>query len=181
MPKIASKRKRTPPPSFRQHSRDKFQRTVQLTQSAITQLEAQGQTVTLAAICEATSELDEQRKGLKPMTILRNAEAAELFRQHSPVYQARQQQVQKARPSRRSKARTGQEAQAIYRGLRSSDLIQMLETLKTQMVELKTQQEKLTTERDEAYRLRDEALEQNARQLAALTTLKNKLPATTTP
>ena len=38
-------------------------------------------------------------------------------------------------------------------------------------MDLKVQQEKLQTERDEAYQLRDQALQQNARQLMALTKL----------
>ena len=173
MRKTSSKQKRVPPSSFSQRSRDQFQRTVRLTQSAITRLESESKTVTLSAVCETTRELDDHGKGLKPVTVLRNPESAELFHQHSPAYQVRQQQIQKTR-HRRSRGRINLDGRTMYRGLRAADLIQMIEELKTQVTELKMQQEKFKAERDESYHLRDEALQQNARQLAALTKLSAK-------
>jgi len=163
--------KRNPPIAFGQYSQGKFKRTVELTRKAITKLETESKTVTLEAVCEATREFDEQGKGLRPMTILRNPEAAELFRQHSPAYQARQQKVGKAK---RKRLKVNSDVRTTYRGLRAPDLIQMVEDLKAQIAETKVQQDKLKTERDEAYRLRDEALQQNTQQLATLTKLGAK-------
>ncbi len=164
--------KRNPPIAFGQYSQGKFKHTVELTRKAITKLETESKTVTLEAVCEATRELDTQGKGLRPITVLRNSEAAELFRQHSPAYQARQQKVGKAK---RKRSKINSDVRTTYRGLRVPDLIQMVEDLKAQIAERKIQHDKLKTERDEAYRLRDEALQQNTRQLATLTKLGTKI------
>jgi len=137
-----------------------------LTEKAIAQLQAQGQPVTLSALVEATRALDEKGKGLGSNTILRNPKAAELFRQHSPAYQACQH---KARSAKRKRPKASSDARAAYRGLRPAEFIAMVEDLKTQIIELKAHQERLQAERDEAYRLRNQAFQQNARQLAALT------------
>jgi hypothetical protein len=166
MAKMSFAKKRVLPEAFREHRRAEFERTIQLTQKAITKLQVQSQTVTLVALSEATRTFDEKGKGLSPNTILRNPKAAELFRQHSRAYQARQQKI---RNVKRKRPRVSSEVQAAYRGLRSADLVQMIETLKAQIAELKTQQTQLQTERDGAYRLRDQALQLNARQLGALT------------
>jgi hypothetical protein len=166
MTKTSSTKKRVPPEAFSEHRRTAFARTVQLTQKAIAQLQAQGQTVTLSALSEATQAFDQNGKGLEPSTILRNPESAKLFRQHSPAYQACQH---KARSAKRKCPKATPDAQATYRGLRSAEFIVMIEELKTQIVALKAQQERLQVERDEAYWLRDQALQQNTRQLATLT------------
>jgi hypothetical protein len=166
MIKACSAKKRVPPEAFHQHRRAAFERTVQLTQKAIAKLQAQGQTVTLSALSEATRAFDENGKGLEPNTILRNPEAAKLFRQQSPAYRQRQEKTRKAK---RKRPQVHSEVQATYRGLRSVEFIAMIEDLKTQIVALKAQQERLQVERDEAYRLRDQALHQNTRQLAILT------------
>ena len=173
MTKTSSNHKRIIPDAFNQYRRATFERTVRLTEKAIAKLKAEGKAVTLAGVCEATREFDERGKGLRPNSILRNPKAAELFHQHSPAYQERQQKVQKAK-RKRAKATINSEARATYRGLRASDLIQMVEDLKVQIAELKTQHEKLKTERDEAYHLRDEALQHNTRQLAALRKLTSR-------
>lgn len=160
--------KRVLPETFSQHNQTQYQRIVELTRKAITRLETEQEPVTLAAIVELTGKLDGEGKGISsPKTILRNPEAAELFRQHSPAYQERQKKAKKAK----RKKKVSPDTRAAYQGLRASDLIQMVEDLKAQVVELKTHQEKLRSERDEAYRLRDEVLQHNARQLAALTKL----------
>ncbi len=86
-------KKKVPPDAFQQYNQTKFQRTVHLTRQAITKLQDDGLTVTLAAVAEATRGCDQEGKGITPTTILRNPEAAALFRQHSPAYQARQQQA----------------------------------------------------------------------------------------
>jgi hypothetical protein len=170
MSKMPSISQRNPPESFRQYSRTRFERTVQLTDKAIAKLEAQSQTVTLMAVCEATREFDREGKGLQPNTILRNSDAAGLFRQHSPAYQARQQQVKRAK-RKQTKAITRADVRPQYQGLRTADLIRLVEDLKTQLTELQGQKERLQIERDEAYRLREQALQQNTRQLIALTKL----------
>src|SRR3974390_742076 len=69
--------KRAIPAAFDQYRRKMFERPVRLTEEAIAELEANGQTVTLSCICEVTRDLDEQDKGLRPTTILRNPQAAE--------------------------------------------------------------------------------------------------------
>jgi hypothetical protein len=171
MPNPPSTPKRTSPKAFHEHNQIKFQRTVELTQKAIARLEAEGRPVTLTAVCETTRGLDERGKGLRPISLLRNPEAAELFRQHSPAYQARQQ---KARKAKRKRAKVNADTRTMYRGLRASDLIQIIEDLKAQLAEAKAHQDRLKTQREDAYRLRDEALQQNAQQLAALTQLTVK-------
>ncbi len=171
MSKLASTLKPDSPASFQQHNHTIFQRTVALTQKAITHLEVEGRTVTLAAVCEATAHFDDRGKSLAPITILRNPEAAALFRQSSPAYQARQQQAKKAKRKRKVSA----DSRGIYRGLHSTDLIKMVEELKVQMAEMKTRATKLRQDRDEACRLRDEALRQNVIQLATLTKLTEQV------
>ncbi len=168
MTNTSMKPKRTVPDAFNQYRQKMFARTVRLTEQAIAKLEAEHQTITLDGLCEATRELDEQGKGLRPTAILRNPQAAELFRQHSPVYQARQHKARKAK-RKRPGPKSASATPTIYRGLRTPDLIQMVEDLKAQIAGLKAQQETFETERREAYRLRDEALQQNARLLATLT------------
>ena len=128
----------------------------------------QGHHILTSESSRLSRELDEHGKGLKPITILRNPEAAELFHRHSLAYQERQQKVRKAKYRHAKPKPQAEEVQASYRGLRSPDLIQMVEELKTQLAELKVQQEKLKAERDAAYHLRDEVLLHNTRQLAAL-------------
>ena len=174
MAKTCSAQKRVPPEAFREHRRTAFERTVQLTQKAIARLQAQGQAVTLSALSKATQAFDEKGKGLEPNTILRNPEAAELFRQHSQAYQARQH---KARSAKRKRPRVSSDVQATYRGLRPAELMTMIEDLKAQMVALKAQQARLQVERDEASRLRDQALQQNTRQLGMLTKSMPQVPS----
>ncbi len=166
MGKASSAQKRVPPAAFGEHRRAAFARTIQLTQKAMAQLEAQGQTVTLGAVSEATRAFDEKGKGLTPATILRNPEAAELFRQQSPAYQRRQA---RARKVKRQHPKAGADVPAMYRGLRPAEFMTIIEDLKTQIVTLRAQQERLQAAREEAYRLRDQALQQNTRQLATFT------------
>jgi len=168
MPKTSPEPTKTPPESFGQYNQVQYQRVVQLTEKAIAKLESTYQPVTLTALAEMTRSLDSEGKSISSRTILRNVDAAALFRQHSSAYQARQQKAKKVK-RKRAKAKANTDVRATYRGLHSSDLIQMVEDLKTKIVEMKEQQEKLQAERDEAYRLRDETLQHNARQLAALT------------
>ena len=173
MVKTSSAKKRILPEAFSEHRRAAFERTVQLTQKGIAKLQAQRQTVTLSALSEVTRAFDENGKGLEPNTILRNPEAAELFRQQSPAYQRRQERAQKAKRKHR---KASSNVCATYHGLRPSDLIQMVEDLKTQIVALKTQQEHFQVQRDEAYRLRNQAVQQNTRQLATLTQSMSQVP-----
>jgi hypothetical protein len=162
-------KKKEVPAAFRHYNETKYQRTVRLTRQAIAKLQADQQKVTLAAIAAATRTVDETGKGITTTTILRNSEAAALFRQHSPAYQARQQAKSAA-----SQPEVKEQIPVAYRGLSSTDLIQKIEKLKKQVANLKTQRNKLKVERDEAYRLRDEALQQNTQQLARLTQLMNQ-------
>ncbi len=156
------------PAAFAQHNQQQAERTVQLTQKAVEQLKVAGKRVTLAALCEATRQVDAKGKGLSAITILRNPEAAALFHQHSPGVQARQKLASKAQ---RKRVRVNTDTRALYRGLRAPDLIPMIEALKTQLAAVQQQQAKLVLERAEAYQLRDAALKQNTQQLAALTVL----------
>jgi hypothetical protein len=165
---------RSLPVAFRQYTQLRFQRTVRLTREAIAKLEAAGTPVTLTAVAETTRDLDEGGKGITPMTILRNTEARDLFHQHSRIYQERQLKARKAK-RKRSGVKVDADARATYRGLRTSDLIQMVENLKQQLAEANARLVKLQAERDEAYRLRDEALQQNTRQLAALTKVSGQV------
>lgn len=173
MVKICSAKKRVPPEAFNQHRRAAFERTVQLTEKAIAQLQSKGQAVTLSALSEATRAFDENGKGLEPNTILRNPQAAELFRQQSPAYRQRQERARKAK---RKRSRVNSDVRATYRGLRSTEFITMIEDLKAQIVTLTAQQERLQIERDKANRLRDQALQQNTQQLAMLTKSLTQVP-----
>jgi len=175
MTNIPTSNKRAIPDAFNQYRQATFERTVCLTDQAIANLEAAGKTITLAEVCQATRELDTQGRGLRPTSILRNPKAAELFHQHSPAYQMRQQRAQQAK-RKHPKATVNSKVRAIYRGLRASDLIQLVEDLKAQIADLKQQQEKLRSEREEVGRLRDEALQQNTRLLATLT-VKAQVPS----
>jgi len=174
MVKTSTTQKRILPEAFSQHRRAAFDRSVRLTQKAIAQLQAQGQTVTLSALSEATRAFDENGKGLEPNTILRNPKAADLFRQQSPAYRQRQERVRKAK---RKRPQIDSDVRATYRGLRPAEFIAMIEDLKTQIVALKAQQERLQVERDEAYRLRDQAVQQNTRQMAMLTKSMTQVPS----
>ncbi len=171
MSKLPPSRLREAPKAFAEHNQRKYERTVQLTRQAIDKLEKEGEAVTLATLCEATRPLDDQGRGLRPITVLRNPQAAELFHQHSAAYQARQQ---KAKKVKRKHPKITDDTRTMYRGFRSSALIQAVENLKTQVAAMTVQQDKLKNERDQACQLRDEALQQNTRQLAALTKLKSK-------
>lgn len=156
------------PSAFNEYNRVQFERTVRLTRLAIAQLERAGEEVTLAALAEATRSVDTDHggKGITAATILRNAEARELFHEHSPAYQERQQRLahtKRRRGTRQPAARKGE-----YQGLRAADLIGLVEELKQTVGTLKQEQAQLKAERDAAYQLRDEALQQNTRQLAAL-------------
>jgi len=162
-------KKKEVPTAFRQYNETKYQRTLRLTRQAIAKLQADNQKVTLATITEVTREVDETGKGITSMTILRNPEAAALFRQHSPAYQAKQQ----GRPAS-SQSESEEQIPVTYRGLNATDLIRRIENLKKQIAKLKKERNKLKVERDEAYRQRDEALRQNTQQLARLTQLMNQ-------
>lgn len=168
MPKSLNHSKQ-PPAAFGERNRRQFQRTVQLTRQAIERLVAAGQPVTLAALCEATREVNAEGKALSAVTILRNPAAAALFRQHSPTVQECQSRARKAK---RNRAPVKADTRALYRGLRTRDLIGMIEHLTQQLSDLKQQQDKLAQDRAEAYQLRDEALKQNTYQLATLTVLQ---------
>lgn len=171
MPNVSPDGHSRVPVAFHQHNEDKYQRTIQLTRKAIARLEGEGQTVTLVGVVETTRAFDERGQGLSPATILRNPEARELFHQHSSAYQQRQQKAARVR-RKRSRSSAITDVRTAYRGLRTADLIQMLEDLKQALADARNQQAQLQVERDEAYRLRDDVLQQNARQLAALMKLK---------
>jgi hypothetical protein len=149
-----------------------FRRTVLLTQAAINKLESEGKRVTINSILEASRGLDVSGKGIScAATILGNSEAEELFHQHSPAYQKRQQQLKKVRRKRTSIKKENRET---YKGLTSSDLIVLAEGLKQQIQELKEQIVTLNLKRDEAIIMRDEALRINRIQLIQLTTKNYK-------
>ncbi len=170
MPKTPPTARQLQQECFGQYNRTQYQRVVQLTEKAMAQLEASHQRVTLTTLADTTRAVDTEKRGLSARTILRNADAAALFRQHSPAYQERQQKATRAR-RKRARRQTNAEARAHYRGLRVSDLVPLVEELKAQVAQMNTHEAKLQAERDAAYRLRDEALEHNARQLAALTAM----------
>ncbi len=160
--------------AFQKHNQVQSERTIALTRQAIAKLETERQKVTLIALVQATRAVDKQGKGLAAKTILRNADARELFHQHSLSFQQRQQQSKRLK-RKHSRITLDADTRAPYRGLHASDLIRMVEELKQRIAAMKSQQSKLQTERDEAYRVRDEALQQNTAQLAALTKMKERL------
>jgi hypothetical protein len=79
MAKRASIPPRVPPEAFRQHRQVEFERTVQLTQKAIAQLNAQGRPVTLVVLAEATRAFDVKGKGLAPNTIFATRKRPSFF------------------------------------------------------------------------------------------------------
>lgn len=161
--------------NLHQHNQIRAQRTVDLTRQAIARLKADGQKVTLIAVSAATRALDERGKGLAPNTILRNAEARELFHQESESYQARQRRAGKKR-SRRShfRSRVTANSSVDCRGLSASDLVQIIEQLKQTVLDLRTRQAKLEADRDAVRQWCDELQQQNIRQLAELTSLQRQ-------
>lgn len=161
--------------AFNQHNQARSQRTVQLTRQAIAKLKAAGQKITLSAVSEATRVFDESGKGLAPNTILRNLEARELFHQESPSYRQRQQRLGKIK-RRRSRSGAISKPHAEYRGLPPSDLVQIIERLNQSVAKLQEQLSKHQAERDVAYRCCARLQQQNVRQLAALTILKQSSP-----
>jgi len=98
-----------------------------------------GRNITLEAICEASRELDEQGKSLKPITILRNPERPSYFTDTAWLTESANKSAQGQTGT--AKPKPNSEVRASYRGLRSPDLIEMVEDLKTQLTELKAQQE----------------------------------------
>lgn len=131
-----------------------------------------GQKITLAAVSQATREFDTSGNGLAPNTVLRNPEARELFHEQSESYQRRQQQLGK-RQRRRPRSRSISNARAEYRGLRTSDLLQIIERLNQRITKLQEQHAEQQAERDAARQRYGELEKQNIRQLAELTHLKN--------
>jgi hypothetical protein len=111
MSKSRSIPKRTPPESFRERNLAQSQRVVELTRKAIAQLEANHQAVTLNSVVAITVSLDDQHRGLAAKTILRNPVAATLYHEHSPSYQARQQQAKRAK---RKRVRLDADTRAAY-------------------------------------------------------------------
>lgn len=144
---------------------------MELTRQAITKLKTAGQKITLIAVSEATRALDESGKGLSPNTILRNSEARELFHQQSASYQQRQQRLGKVK-RRRSRFHNISNLGAEYRGLRPSELIEIIVQLKQTITELQARETKLQAERDAVNQCCEELRQQNIRQLASLTKLK---------
>ncbi len=174
--KLSLTGKDEPSATLRQHNQIRAQRTVELTRQAIAKLKGEGQKVTLVAIAEATRGLDESGKGLVPNTILRNVEARELFHEQSESYQARRERAQKVKRRRSdARSRTDPNQGAEYRGLRPSDLIQIINQLKATVRELVARQDKLQAERTALRDCCNELREQNTRQLAALTKLQMQL------
>lgn len=173
MSKLATVGIETVSDPFRRYNDARAQRTFQLTEQAITQLQATKQKVTLASITAMTTTLDGQGKGLTSATILRNPRSRELFQKHSPGFQARQKQMRRIK-RKHGRTNVSVELRTTYGGLRIPELIRLAEDLKQQISELKARTAKLQEERNEAYRQRDAALLQNAKQLAALTQVQTQ-------
>ena len=176
MPKLLLTEKESVLAAFSRHNQARFQRTIDLTRQAITRLKAAGQKVTLAGVSEATRSLDDSGKGLSPNTILRNVEARELFHQESADYQQRRKQIGKIK-RRRSRVRDISNLALEYRGLRTSELLEIIVQLKQTNAELQTRQTKLQADRDAIHQCCEELLQQNIRQLATLTQLKATAPS----
>jgi hypothetical protein len=151
---------------LQQRNQTLFQRTVALTEAALAKLQADRQTVTLAAVATTTREIDPEGRGLSTTTIVRNPEALAAFRHHSPAYQQKLKQTTLCARNKSSPTEADP-----YPTLNRPDLIQMIETLQAENDRLKARLSALQVERDTAYRLRDEALNQNTRQLAVLARL----------
>jgi hypothetical protein len=162
-------------PEIQKRNKLMYQRTLQLTRDSITKLESEGKRVTLNAIIETSRGLETSGKGIScAKTILHNAEAVDLFHEHSPAYHKRQQFVKKVK---RKRAPIKKDIRTAYKGLISSDWITLAEDMKHQIKELKTQLVKYQEERDEAYKVRNEALQINTRlvvQLKNVLVLKKK-------
>ena len=157
--------------AFNQHNQVASERTVELTRRAIAHLKTAGQKITLTAVSEATRAFDNSGKGLAPNTILRNLQARELFHEQSENFQRRQRHLGKLN-HRRPRSRGISNVSAEYRGLRTSDLVQIIERLNQRVAKLQEQLSAFQAERDAAHRRCDELEQQNIRQLAELTNLK---------
>lgn len=102
-------------------------------------------------------------------------EARELFHQESADYQQRRKQIGKIK-RRRSRVRDISNLALEYRGLRTSELLEIIVQLKQTNAELQTRQTKLQADRDAIHQCCEELRQQNIRQLAALTQLKGTPP-----
>jgi hypothetical protein len=153
-------------PEIQKRNRLMYQRTLQLTRDSIAKLESEGKRVTLNTIIETSRGLETSGKGIScAKTILHNAEAVDLFHQHSPAYHKRQQFVKKVK---RKRTPIKKDLRTEYKGLISSDWIMLVEDMKHQIKELKNQIEIIKSERDKAYKIRNEALQINTRLVVQL-------------
>lgn len=67
----------------------KRERTVSLVKAAVDRLVQEGQSVTVAAVCRVSRELDPEGKGIGEAGVLNNPEAHAYYRAHRTSYQVR--------------------------------------------------------------------------------------------
>ena len=97
-PSNTTPRTRTTRPWLKKHHEARRQRTIHLVKATIDRLLADGQVVTLDAICARSPEVDSEGRGVKKAGILGNEEAHAYYRKHSVTYQnGRGQQRRKSK------------------------------------------------------------------------------------
>jgi hypothetical protein len=94
-PSPATQQEKTTRPWLQKHYEARRQRTIQLVKATIDRLLADGQVITLEAICTRSPEVDPEGRGVKKAGILGNEEAHAYYRKHSVTYQSGRGQQQR--------------------------------------------------------------------------------------
>jgi hypothetical protein len=96
-PSNATPQLTTTRPWLKKYHEARRQRTVDLLKATVDRLLADGQTVTLEAICARSHEVDPEGRGIKKAGILGNAEAHAYYRKHSVTYRSGRGQQRRKR------------------------------------------------------------------------------------
>jgi len=140
---------REPYPWLQKHYQEKRERTVRLVKATVDQLQSDGKTVTIEAICRKSSELDPEGRGIKKSAILENPEAHAYYRQHSTSYKAAQTRKRKgksvvavAQPLRIDPHRDVDRARYRYLQMTKPEIVERLLQVEHAYAELAEQQAK---------------------------------------
>jgi hypothetical protein len=145
--------KRATRPWLKKYHEARRQRTIDLVKATIDRLLADGQTVTLEAICARSPEVDPEGHGVKKAGILGNEEAHAYYRKHSVTYQSgRGQQRRKSKvhvstqPSRIHPDRDIQRVRQRYLQQTKGDLVERLLTVEQECTTYQNQLARLQFE-----------------------------------
>jgi hypothetical protein len=144
---------RQPHPWLQKHYQEKRERTVRLVKATVDQLQSDGQTVTIEAICRRSLECDPEHRGVKKSAILENPEAHAYYRQHSTSYKTAQARKRKghpivsaAQPLRIDSNRNVERTRYRYMQMTKPQIIERLLMVEQAYAELEQQQTRLQFE-----------------------------------